>query len=468
MLFNSVQFAIFFAAFIGFYWALPHRRRNIALLVASYVFYGMWDWRFLSLLALSTLVDFEVGRRMHRLGDQEPGRRRLLLVSMAVNLGMLGVFKYLNFFVASFAELLDRVGMAPNTPLLQVLLPVGISFYTFQTMSYTIDVYRKRIEPVSNLVDFATYVSYFPQLVAGPIERARVLLPQITASTRSIDSAKVGSGFGLILLGLVKKVVLADGVAGISDRLFDSPGEATFVTAVAGVVAFSLQIYGDFAGYTDIARGVSRLLGIELSVNFAQPYLSRNITEFWRRWHISLSNWLRDYLYISLGGNRRGARRTYANLMITMLLGGLWHGASWNFVVWGGLHGLYLVTHKLLRAGTVATNEPDRRDVPAIGVTFTLVSLTWIFFRAPDFAASAEVFRAFTRFGRPWSSADLLLVTLAAVGAFAVDLAARRQWLHEGLVRNRPMLSGVLCSVAVLAIAMFSGEPPRPFVYFQF
>lgn len=467
MLFNSVEFVVFFSAFFGFYWLLAHRWRNLALLVASYLFYGMWDWRFLGLLAISTIVDFEVGRRLGGTSGQR-SRRALLLASMTVNLGMLGIFKYLNFFVVSFSELLERVGLAPNTPLLQILLPVGISFYTFQTMSYTIDVYRGRLEPVTSFIDFATYVSYFPQLVAGPIERARVLLPQITGPARTMSSDKAVSGLGLIVLGLVKKVVLADGVAHVADRLFDGPADASLPTALAGIVAFSLQIYGDFAGYTDIARGVSRLLGIELTLNFTQPYLSRNITEFWRRWHISLSNWLRDYLYISLGGNRRGTARTYANLMITMLLGGLWHGASWNFVVWGGLHGLYLVVHKLTRGGRVAETEPQWRDIPAIVATFTVVSLTWIFFRAPDYDASYQVFRALGRLDGAWSGAEVLLVAIMATAALALDLSTRRGWLSYELVLRRPGVAGAVSMAGLLAVVLFSGETPRPFVYFQF
>ena len=466
MLFNSVQFLLSFSAFIVAYWLLPQRWRNLALFIGSYVFYGMWDWRFLSLLAISTIVDFEVGRRLAE--ARPPTYRKLLLsLSMTVNLGMLGIFKYFNFFVDNFVDLLDRVGLAPNTPLLQVLLPVGISFYTFQTMSYTIDAYRGQIAPVRRFVDFATYVSYFPQLVAGPIERARVLLPQITADQRSLSTESVGSGLGLVLMGLVKKVVLADGVAAVADRLYDDPAGASTITALLGIVAFSLQIYGDFAGYTDIARGVSRLLGIELSLNFSQPYLARNITEFWRRWHISLSNWLRDYLYISLGGNRKGTLRTYAHLMITMLLGGLWHGASWNFVVWGGLHGLYLVVHKLTRKGVVSPQAPAWRDVPAIAVTFSVVSLTWIFFRSPDFSTSFEVIRALARPG-DWSQADALLVALATLGALALDLASRRRWFTYQLIVNRPAAAGAMSMAALLAIVMFSGDAPRPFVYFQF
>ncbi len=327
MLFNSVEFALFFAIIVAAYWWSLPRFRNPILLGASYFFYANWDWRFLGLLLISTVVDFTIGQRLRT--AQDPARRKLLLTtSMAVNLGILGLFKYANFFIDSFAELVGGLGLNPNEPFLSVVLPVGISFYTFQTMSYTIDVYRRRLEPVDDIILFATFVAYFPQLVAGPIERARILLPQLQRQDRSINSETVASGLGLILVGLFKKVVLADGVAAAADRAFDDPHSLSFVSVAVGVLAFAIQIYGDFSGYTDIARGVSRLMGIELTLNFAQPYLSRNITEFWRRWHISLSNWLRDYLYIPLGGNRRGTARIYVNLMATMLLGGLWHGAS--------------------------------------------------------------------------------------------------------------------------------------------
>lgn len=482
MLFNSVQFFLFFVSFATLYWALPARARNGLLLAGSYLFYGMWDWRFLSLLALSTVVDYTVGAKLATTQNQR-ARKILLIGSLVVNLGMLGIFKYLNFFAASFASMLENVGLAPNRPLLNVLLPVGISFYTFQTMSYTIDVYRNRINPVANFIDFATFVAYFPQLVAGPIERAKLLLPQITKRERSISKDTIASGVGLIVLGLAKKVVLADGVAHIADRAFDSPAELSWIAICAGVLAFAIQIYGDFAGYTDIARGVSRLLGIELSVNFSQPYLSRSITEFWRRWHISLSNWLRDYLYISLGGNRRGAIRTYVNLMATMLLGGLWHGASWNFVVWGGLHGLYLVVHRLLTdqllTHRLLTNRPRRqgavldravavRDLPAIATTFCLVAGTWIFFRAPDFATSAQIFRGLAFQSGAWMPAELIVVTIAAIAMFATDYSARTGRLHPGLLSQRPALCGALTTAALAAIVLFSGEAPRPFVYFQF
>jgi alginate O-acetyltransferase complex protein AlgI len=353
MTFNSVTFVVFFAVVLGIYWKAPPRWRNPILLVSSYVFYGWWDWRFLGLLMISTGVDFTIGRRLHA-STNDRRRLQLLVTSLVVNLGILGAFKYFGFFVDGAVDLLTSLGIEASPTTLEILLPVGISFYTFQTISYTFDIYRRRIEPTNDLIAFGTYVSYFPQLVAGPIERAQHLMPQILNSARPFpDDSGRREAARLILVGLIKKVVLADGVARLANDAFDQADSASAVVLIVGVVAFGIQIYGDFSGYTDIARGVSKLLGIELIVNFTQPYLSRNITEFWRRWHISLSDWLRDYLYIPLGGNRSGTLATYRNLMITMLLGGLWHGASWNFVIWGGLHGAYLVIHKLVRGGKV-------------------------------------------------------------------------------------------------------------------
>ncbi len=467
MLFNSVQFVLFFVAVLVLHWVAKPHWRNPILLVASYVFYGMWDWRFLGLLLVSTVVDYSVARLLE--GDRPARTRRALLAtSMVVNLGILGFFKYANFFADGFVDLAGSVGLAPGQFTLEVILPVGISFYTFQTMSYSIDVYRRRMEPCRSLIDFATYVAYFPQLVAGPIERAHNLLPRLQRTDRSIGRAEIESGLGLILLGLAKKVVLADGVASVADKAFSDPSSLSFVAVAAGVLAFSIQIYGDFSGYTDIARGVSRLLGVELLVNFRQPYLARNITEFWRQWHISLSNWLRDYLYIPLGGNRRGSALTIVNLMVTMLLGGLWHGASWNFVVWGGLHGLYLVMHRLMRAGRVAASQPTWRDIPAIGLTFGVVSVTWIFFRAADFGTAADVFRALAFQSGFTDRGDLLLVTLTLIAMVGVDVTTRFDLVSPALLRQRPALAAAMVSTALLSLLLFSGGVPRPFVYFQF
>ncbi|MCP3912091.1 MAG: MBOAT family protein [Actinomycetia bacterium] len=469
MVFNSLQYAVFLPFVVLLHWALPARFRLALIVFASYVFYGSWDWRFLSLLVISTLVDFTVGDRLHR--EVSHDKRRLwLLLSIVVNLGILGAFKYSNFFVDSAVDLLNGAGLGPNEPLLRVILPVGISFYTFQTLSYTIDIYRGRIEPTKSLITFAAYVAYFPQLVAGPIERAQRLLPQLEAERHSPDLARVQSGVGLILLGLVKKVVLADTMAPLVQTAFTDPDSQGSVALAVGVLAFAVQIYGDFSGYSDIARGSSRLLGIELVVNFRQPYLSENITDFWRRWHISLSDWLRDYLYIPLGGNRGGQVRTYRNLMLTMLIGGLWHGASWNFALWGGLHGGYLAVHRLLRDRVPAREHPPMATrVGAWAFTFALVNLAWVFFRADSFDQAFSVVSGLlaVRGGMP-PIEDLILVLFGLGGTALIDLILQsRLDLPREAVRH-PIGAGVGVGLGLVGLVLFSGSTVVPFIYFQF
>ena len=469
MVFNSVIFVVFLVIVLTLYWAAPAQFRNPILLVASYIFYGYWDWRFLSLLAISTIVDYTIGIHMGRT-ERHSIRTRLLVLSVVVNLGILGIFKYFNFFVDSFAALLGDIGLEPSTPLLDVVLPVGISFYTFQTLSYSFDVYRRRIKPTHNFINFATYVSYFPQLVAGPIERAQHLLPQIESVNRPPPvGSRLIDGLSLILEGLFKKVVLADGVARVANEVFAAPDSYSWVGNMIGVVAFAIQIYGDFSGYTDIARGVSKLFGIDLVVNFTQPYLSRNITEFWRRWHISLSDWLRDYLYIPLGGNRGSNLQTYRNLMITMLLGGLWHGASWNFVVWGGLHGVYLIVDKMVRGGRVSNDPVRMRDVPWVLMTFGLVCFAWVFFRTDTLTAAFDMLEAIVTLQSGLTPlADIVVVGLLGAVTLAVDLITRHDVEPAELVRSSPATAGAAVAAAVTAIVVFSGGTPEPFIYFQF
>jgi len=368
MAFNSFVFLVFLALVLPCYYALSHKWQNRFLLAASYVFYGAWDWRFLSLLAASTLIDYHVAQALHQ--TSKLGRRRILLaVSVCANLGFLAAFKYFDFFVGSLSTLLVSLGLGELPWAIQVVLPVGISFYTFQTLGYTIDVYRRTQEPTRDFAAFALYVSYFPQLVAGPIERARNLLPRIL-NKRTVTPARIATGLQLMLMGYLKKTAIADAVAPYVDEIFAHPDQQSSLRLLFGLYLFAIQIYGDFSGYSDIARGVSRLFGIDLMVNFKQPYLSANITEFWRRWHISLSTWLRDYLYIPLGGNRKGKLNTYRNLMITMLLGGLWHGAAWGFVIWGGLHGLYLAVHKLICRDRGRGVEPPVLQTPRQWASF--------------------------------------------------------------------------------------------------
>ena len=473
MLFNSLIFLVFLAVVLVLYRCLTHRRQNLFLLVASYVFYGYWDWRFLSLLLISTAVDFYVGRGLHRT-DARTQRRLWLAVSLVVNLGILGVFKYWGFFVDSAAAVLETWGLQSHRPVLSVVLPVGISFYTFQTLSYTFDIYRRRLEPTDRFLDFALFVSFFPQLVAGPIERAVNLLPQITRP-RKVTRRHWITGLNLILIGYLRKVAIADTLAPIVDQVFAAPGGYTSGQLLTGVYAFCFQIYGDFAGYSDIARGVARLLGFELMVNFRAPYLSRTPAEFWRRWHISLSSWLRDYLYIALGGNRHGVWRTYRNLLVTMLLGGLWHGASWTFVVWGLLHGVYLIGYRLVGRSGGDLDWPAglgarlRAGLQAV-VFFHLVAVTWILFRAPDFATARAVLSGILT-GDGLLTVGPVHVFVAALAMLTLDVvqerAAKQTWLADMSWPWRPLLATVLLAV-VVAAATFRVYSNPAFIYFQF
>ncbi|MFO1490970.1 MAG: MBOAT family O-acyltransferase [Kiritimatiellia bacterium] len=345
MVFNSFVFVLFFLVVYGLYVILRHRAQNVLLLVASYVFYGWWDWRFLSLVFASTLLDYVCGLKI----VDDPVRRKLWIgISMTGNLGLLFFFKYFNFFAASTAALLHSLGLEAGWTTLNIVLPVGISFYTFQTMSYTLDIYRGTLAPTRSLLNFSLYVAFFPQLVAGPIERASHLLPQVEKPRRPTYQG-LREGFWLILHGYLLKVVVADNLGPFADEIFNHPESARGLAVPLALAAFAFQIYGDFAGYSNIARGLCKWMGFDLMVNFRMPYFATNPSDFWRRWHISLSTWLRDYLYIPLGGNRGGPARTHRNLLLTMVLGGLWHGAAWHFVAWGLYHGLLLSGHRLLQ-----------------------------------------------------------------------------------------------------------------------
>ena len=388
MLFNSLVFFVFLGIVLPIFYGIGRSKgRAFWLLFCSYFFYSYWDWRFSGLLMFSTLIDFWVGKRLYK-AKGEKYKKRWLLLSLGSNLGVLAFFKYFNFFTDSFQQLFSGLGFQVDFLHLSILLPIGISFYTFQTLSYTIDIYRGRLKPTKSLLEFALFVSFFPQLVAGPIERATHLLPQLKKLGLP-NKTQVEKGIVLIVIGLFKKVMIGDTAGRYVDHIFNDLAAYPSIEVLSALLLFAVQIYADFSGYSHIARGVAKLLGIELMKNFEQPYFSQNITEFWRRWHISLSTWLRDYLYISLGGNREGQARTYMNLGITMLLGGLWHGASWNFVIWGGLHGVYLMIHKVLLGNSKLTNQPYHFRwatfpsylLKVLG-TFSLVSFTWLFFRA--------------------------------------------------------------------------------------
>jgi D-alanyl-lipoteichoic acid acyltransferase DltB (MBOAT superfamily) len=441
------------------------------LLGASYLFYGWWDYRFLGLLMLSTSIDYLVGLGLDRTPD-ERRRKVILLVSVAVNLGILGFFKYFNFFADSAATLLRTFGLGADLPTLRIILPVGISFYTFQSMSYGFDVYRRRIPATRNFFDFALYVAYFPQLVAGPIERAARLMPQIEEPRRALTHRQVASALVLILLGFFKKVAIADVMAPIADAAFQAPAGSSSLSLLIGLYAFALQIYGDFSGYTDIGRGASRLMGIELMENFNQPYLSRNITSFWRTWHISLSSWLHDYLYIPLGGNRGGRLNTYRNLMIVMLLGGLWHGAAWTFVVWGGLHGIFLSAHRALGQyaprGYQGRFRLGRDFIPAI-LTFHLVAFAWIFFRADSLNNAFVYVGRLVSLQPGFTNRDHVVLFIgAAICIFLLDVAQRNGAEHEVTLQWRPAWQGIAYGALLLAVIAFSGGALTPFIYFQF
>jgi alginate O-acetyltransferase complex protein AlgI len=478
--FNSLQYALFLPVTLLVYWLLPYRTRwtvagrpapakQLFLVLASYVFYAAFDWRFLLLLWFTTTVDYNVAKGLERV-EARRRRRQLLFVSIGVNLGVLGYFKYAGFFVAQASDLFSKVNLDPGLPVLSILLPAGISFYTFQSIAYVVDVYRRDIGACRAPVDFAAFVAFFPQLVAGPISRASALLPQLTADRRRPDANRVMSGLLLILLGLVKKVVIADSLAPLVTQAFDGRHDGSSV-ALVGILSFAFQIYADFSAYTDLARGSARLLNVELIQNFRQPYLSRSVTEFWRRWHISLSNWLRDYLYIPLGGNRGQPSRTYLNLMVTMLLGGLWHGAGWTFVIWGGLHGLYLSAERARNRRRTITDALPRspRALASVARTFALVCLAWVFFRASSVGNAFDVLASLFDFGGATVSASDWATFGAMVGAMvAIDLVTRLAVHPLELVRRRPALTGFAVGVALVLVVVFSGGTPVPFIYFQF
>lgn len=470
MIFNSLVFWAFFAVVYGLYRALPHRGQNILLLTSSYFFYGWWDWRFLSLIFISTVIDYWAGLAIDGAGPNERRRRMAMWVSVATNLGILGFFKYFNFFADNLVVLLQTVGVTTPIRHLNIILPVGISFYTFQTMSYTLDIYRGQLRATRSFLNFATFVSFFPQLVAGPIERAAKLLPQIE-NPREISSANMESGTWLVFWGLFKKCVIADNLAVLVDGVFGSEA-ATGATALLALYAFAFQIYCDFSGYSDIARGVSRWMGIELMLNFNNPYFAVNPKDFWARWHISLSSWLRDYLYISLGGNRRGGRRRYVNLVLTMVLGGLWHGAAWTFVVWGAFHGFLLVAYHALAAWFAPADgvKSGRWIWPRRVFMFHLVCLGWLFFRSASLPQARHMLKLMaTTF--EWNvQATNLLVALVL---FCLPL-----WLVQSLqVKSGRLAAPVelsllprvaLYAILILMFVTLGNTGGGAFIYFQF
>jgi D-alanyl-lipoteichoic acid acyltransferase DltB (MBOAT superfamily) len=475
MLFSSPVFLGFMLVVLLVYPRLRLKGQNLFLLFASYIFYGYWDWRFVLLLVGITAVNFVVGQRLSVCGD-EKRKKVLFILGIAVNLVVLGFFKYFNFFVESFVWMLNSIGFQPHVFILKVILPVGISFYTFQAMTYIFDIFRGKLQPTTSFLDFALFVGFFPQLLSGPIERAKNLLPQI-ASPRVMTISTTITGLNLVLLGYFKKIAIADTLAPIVDKTFSAPGSMSGGQLWTGVYAFAFQIYGDFSGYTDIARGIALILGFRVMENFNAPYLSRNVTEFWRRWHISLSTWLRDYLYIPLGGNRTGWIRTYVNLMIVMFICGLWHGAAWTFILWGIFHGIYLGIHRIMTGGKkVNVSWPlniEKRVLSTVKVVFTfhLVAVTWVFFKASSISNAMEYLRGLARFDH---LADLSFpVMFAGILMLGLDLAQvlmrNDAWLTDpGVSRTGRYAAAQFLMISILASAIGHLGQFTPFIYFQF
>lgn len=477
MLFNSLEFLLFLPTVFVLYWFLfknHMRAQNILLLGASYVFYGWWDYRFLSLIIFSTIVDYLVALRMQQT-DKNQTRKFLLFISIGINLGLLGFFKYFNFFIESWVHGWNALGVTMHATTLQIILPVGISFYTFQTLSYTIDVYRKQLTPTKNFIDFAAFVTFFPQLVAGPIERASNLLPQFQKN-RNFDFENAKSGIQLIIWGLFKKVVIADSCAVYVNVIFDDYQNMNSLTLILGAVYFAFQIYGDFSGYSDMAIGISKLFGFDLMRNFNYPYFSRDIAEFWRRWHISLSTWFRDYLYIPLGGSKGNKWQQVRNVFVIFLVSGFWHGANWTFIAWGFLNALYFLPLLLLNKNrsnigevVVNLNKKGIKDVINIASTFILTCFAWIFFRAESIhmaiAYCAKLINDFN-FKIEYLTHERYNVELLLILAMFVwfEWINRKTW--NPIQKDKYFVKTAIIMLLMLALGVYSNH--MNFIYFQF
>lgn len=457
MNFVSLEFFVLAGSVLALLPLLSHRNQNVAILVASYVFYGWWNWRYLPLIITISLIDYYCALAVEAAGSSAR-RKAYLTIGLSANIGILAWFKYTDF-------LIDTVNTVAGThwPLLHILLPIGVSFHTFQSMSYTIDVYRREIKPIRNPLDYQLFVTFFPQLVAGPIERATHLLPQVLAD-RKVSASDVSEGLALMLRGYFKKIVIADNLAPIVDSVYATSADRTGLAALLATYAFALQIYCDFSGYTDIARGIARLMGFSLMENFRQPYFATNPSDFWRRWHISLSTWLRDYLYIPLGGNRHGEARTYLALSLTMLIGGIWHGASWTFVLWGAYHGGALILHRALLR--------DRGEVPAWAKPLAIIAFFhftcggWMLFRAQTFGNLASLLEALVTPARWWEAYPVNVSLLAACAITVLVMDCWNEWrLRLSLpFWIRPAAYALVC----IAIILWAPENVSSFIYFQF
>jgi alginate O-acetyltransferase complex protein AlgI len=482
MLFSSIDFAIFLPIVFILYWFVTNNNlklQNFLIVSASYLFYGWWDWRFLSLILFSTIVDYTIGQKL-RIEENQTKRKILLWTSILVNLGFLGFFKYYNFFLENFITAFSFFGNPINPQGLNIILPVGISFYTFQTLSYTIDVYKRKLTATKDFVAFSAFVSFFPQLVAGPIERATHLLPQFYKK-RTFEYSKAVDGMRQILWGLFKKIVIADNCAEFANQIFNNSADMNGSTLVLGAIFFTFQIYGDFSGYSDIAIGTSRLFGFDLMQNFNFPYFSRDIAEFWRRWHISLSTWFRDYLYIPLGGSRGGTWMKVRNTFAIFIVSGFWHGANWTFIVWGTLNAIYflpllLTNNNRNNLETVARGKlfPSLKELSFMLLTFGLTVFAWIFFRADDIGHAISYISEIlspSLFEIPkFSEMRNALTTIILVITFVlVEWKGREgQFAISGInvFERRIFRWGIYISICLL-IFIFQGKQ-QEFIYFQF
>ncbi|MCD6597398.1 MAG: MBOAT family protein [Bacteroidales bacterium] len=478
MLFNSIEFAIFLPLVFFIYWFVVNKNikiQNFFLLTASYIFYGWWDWRFLSLIMFSSFVDYFVGIGLSRTEDKKY-RKLLLMTSIFVNIGFLGVFKYFNFFAENFSEAFTLLGKHIAPTRLNIILPIGISFYTFQTMSYSIDVYRKKMQPTKDIIAFFAFVSFFPQLVAGPIERATNLLPQFYMK-RKFDYTKAIDGIRQILWGLFKKIIIADNAAVYVNDIFNNYQHYSGSTLLLGTVFFAIQIYGDFSGYSDIAIGTARLFGFNLMQNFAFPYFSRDIAEFWRRWHISLTTWFRDYLYIPLGGSRGGTWMKIRNVFIIFLVSGFWHGANWTFLAWGFLNALYFLPLMLLKKNRVNTDNvaegrlfPNIKEFFQLAITFFITLVAWIFFRARTISEAIDYIKhtfsdSLFTLPKTFRTSIMFLFVL-----FFLIEWVQREKEHALQLENIkiPKLFRWGIYYGIMIMILIYGGPQQEFIYFQF
>jgi len=486
MLFNSIEFLIFFPLVFLLYWAIKpekFRLQNLLLIVASYFFYACWDWRFLFLLIFSTSLDYFTGLKIYESGSNKKRKKIWLLTSIIVNLGFLGFFKYYNFFVESFAELLQAFGLQANIWTLKLIIPVGISFYTFHGLSYVLDIYNGKIQPTRNVIDYSLFVSFFPLLVAGRIERATHLLPQLK-KPRYFDYSRAVDGLKQILWGLFKKIVIADNCAPTVDQIFGMYDLMPANSLVLGAFLFSIQIYCDFSGYSDIALGSARLLGIELLRNFSYPYFSRDIAEFWRRWHISLTTWFRDYVYIPLGGSRVSKAKVIRNTFIIFLLSGFWHGANWTFLSWGLLNAFYFLPLLLSKNNRknldmVADKKilPNFREFISILSTFILVTIGWILFRAESIGHAWQYFKKM--FSESWFStyigeyeiggkSGVLRTVVFIIILITIEWIGRQYPYAIAPVGTKNKWVGYLFFYAIIVLILFYGGSGQQFIYFQF